>query len=144
MWTPLHLPSDALSAAAAAARSLAASRPSLTPPSLDPPPPQCYNGAKPTPSGAQSFDDVTTAILTQTLVEKILPAMLKDEDLADQVCGDEGIKRLAFSDVSGCFSASARNPRSGAVNGIAEWVCNGGARIRRVAIQTRVKYNKAM
>ncbi len=179
---PLHPPQAAAVASPAASHAASPASHLHHPP---PPPPQCYGGARPTPSGAQSFDDVTTAILTQTVEEKIWPAMLADEDLAyqvgasirrardapaapaaqlpprcstaaaprrltpppppaSQVCGDEGVRRLDFSDISGCFANNARNPRAAAVNGIAEWVCTNGARIRRVAIQTKVKYNKAM
>ena len=76
----------------------------------------------------------------------LLPLPLPEDSprlpLPPQVCGDEGHKSLRFTNVSGCFG---NTPLQGtaAVNGIAEWVCNGQARVRRVGILTKVKYNKS-
>lgn len=83
---------------------------------------------------------VQSSVLTQTLVQKIIPTITGDD--ADIYNCIGGFKKLYFDDISSCLGNNARNPRQANVNGLISFVCNKQARIRRISIRAKVEYTK--
>lgn len=96
------------------------------------------------PSGFTARPDTTpsieSSVLTQSLVEKIWPAITGDD--VDVYTCPEGLKWVKFDQISSCIGNNARNPRFAKVNGLIQFVCKNQARMRTISVDTDVTYNK--